>query len=333
MKKNAGILFGKGFVLSGFLIPAFILFTSLFFSCKSGPVGSGLPEVDPLALLQEDSSIYVRIPVQEHKALVQDIVIAELPYISESDATALVKQLDVLYAGLGTVQDRSRLEIVSTGEFPAFARNLIFTKNNGWNKRAYTATSSEDALSRGFPNKFDVNYSSMSAFKVSFLSDGMLLLSQNVNPGLENYALRRDVPETDYSKWIQEGGSDISFYIGKPGQYLRKLIGAAVTVSCDSIFGKLVLLPPRTGKKVTGPEYELEFNVRLNSSQGKAMPMLYSLVSLAMRQMDGVVEKVDDLTLKVTGITASEREIIDLFTMDPITGKHFRVEGDRIFTE
>lgn len=316
------------------LMFSFLLFVPFFNSCKSGPKVSDFPEVDPLALLQEDSSIYVRVPVASHKELVKSILLSEIPFISEGDASKLIKQVDLLYAGLGTVKDRSRLEIAASGDFPSFARNFIFTKKNGWKKSVYNAYSTEESKAFGYPNVFDVHSSDSSSFDISFPSSGIILLSQNVFPGLDNYAQRCEVKDSFCNNWLLEGGEDISFFIGKPGLYLTKMIGSAVTITCESVYGKLVKIPE---EKVKGKNnvlsYEMEFYVRLNQSQSKAMTMLSSLLNLALRQMDGHVEQSDVLTLKITGMTVSEREIIDLFTMDPITGKHFRVEGDRIFTE
>lgn len=311
---------------------SFLLLVPFLYSCKSGPKASDFPEVDPLALLQEDSSIYVRVPVTEHDLLVKSILLSELPYVSEGDAVKLVKQLDVIYAGLGTVQDRSRLEIAASGEFPSFARSFVFSKKNGWKKSYYTGSSSLEAKALGYPFVFDVLSSDASSFDISFPSDGILLLAKDVCPGLDFYAQRRDVPDSFCNEWLLQGGDDISFFIGRPGQYLRKMIGSAVTISCESVYGKLKKIPDPKGKNKQ-LSYEMEFYVRLNQNQGKAMTMLSSLLNLALRQMDGHVEQADSLTLKITGMSVSEREIIDLFTMDPITGKHFRVEGDKIFTE
>ena len=45
------------------------------------------------------------------------------------------------------------------------------------------------------------------------------------------------------------------------------------------------------------------------------------------------ISAVDDLTVRLSGVEVTENQIKELFTRDPVTGKHFRVEGEKIITE
>ena len=94
-----------------FLSALCLSLSALFFEgCKSSPEGAVI-QVHPLALISEDLSIYVNVPVQYHRELTARLLTADVPSISQKDAESLASRIGNLYAGLGTVKDRSYLEM------------------------------------------------------------------------------------------------------------------------------------------------------------------------------------------------------------------------------
>ncbi len=289
-------------------------------SCKSTP--APLPEVDPLSVLEEDSSIYAYVPVQNHKKLTKDVIYATVSGVTEKDAERIVEHVESLYAGLGTVKDRSRLQIVACGSIPQIAVNAVFKKKNGWEKTEYDAATTEENTLLGYPNKFSFYTRLDTDFELSFPSEKMFCASRAVMPLLDRYSLRQKLSETPYSDWIKQETEDILFYITKPGQYLRSMIGMNVN-GCDAVFGKVIA--------EKDDNYSLEFYVHLSNE--KAMRFFVSALSLSFGMMGGTVEQVDSLTVKMSGVEFSENKIIELFTRDPITGKHYKVVDDTIVEE
>ena len=302
-------------------ISILFLFLPLVFSCSSRP-NKDLPEVHPLSLLSEDSSIYVFVPVQNHTELTTEILLAEIPSLSKNDAQLLVSRIGSLYAGLGTVKDLSRLEIASYGNFPSVAQKAVLTKKNGWSKQSYQAVSSDEALENGFPNSFDYYVRQDTDFMLSFPSDSVVCTARKLFPLLEKYAIRSNSLETPYADFLTQESEDILFYITRPGQYLRNLIGLTINGS-DAVYGKMI--PAKNG------DYELSFCVHITTT--KAMRAFTAALELSFGMLGGTIKKVDDLTIEISGIAVSKNQIINLFTRDPITGKHFKVEGDKIRTE
>ena len=99
------------------LVPVFIA-VLLFVGCKSSKVEIEVQNVDPLSLLEENSSIYMSVPASKNQELVSKILCSKISGLAEKDARAIAARTEILYAGLGTVDDRSRLQIVSETSIP-----------------------------------------------------------------------------------------------------------------------------------------------------------------------------------------------------------------------
>ncbi len=283
-----------------------------------------LQEVHPLAVLSADSSIYVGVPVKYHQQLVADVLCAEIPSLSQKDALTVVKQINVLYAGLGTVADRSMLEIAARGSIPSAAQSLIFTQSNGWIKQSYTALSSDDALSKGYPNTFSYYRRRDTRFQVGLPSSKVFVVGRDLAPMLEQYSMRPNVADNSYNNWVNlstHGGEDIRFYITKPGQYLRNLLGSDILGS-NEVFGTLKAKSDKT--------YMLTFDLRCSNS--RTAKTLFAALQLSLGLMGGDIRMYDDSTLEISGLEITEQKLIDLFTRDPITGKHFEVNADGTVT-
>ena len=116
-----------------FSVGAALLAAILFAGCKSAKLAD-LQPVDPLSVLSSDSSIYVYVPVPKHQELTKSILCAQIPGLSEKDAGTIVGRISALYAGIGTVSDRSRVELAALGSYPKIAIDNILTRKNGWNQ-------------------------------------------------------------------------------------------------------------------------------------------------------------------------------------------------------
>lgn len=297
---------------------------ALFAGCKSAPVAEqkkSLPEVHPLALLDDESSIYIRVPVQHHIELTADILSAEVENLSADDAKTIAQQINLLFAGLGTVKDRSRIQLAANGSFPAIALQTVLTKKNGWNRQEYVAQSNEESLALDYPHTFYYFLREDTVFQIAFPSERIFCTGQQVFPLLEKYAVRPSYAETDITRWITKESDHILFYITKPGQYLRNLIGQPVSIGCKSIYGSLIYVPYKKVPETYSGNYSLSFTLQLTDA--RAMKAMLSLLRLAMGMMGGSVSQIDDMSIELSDIPITEKQIMDLFTRDPITGKHF----------
>lgn len=289
-----------------------------FFSCKS--TNLSVDSVDPLALLSKDSSIYVSVPVSNHQELCSKLLYNIVDSVSEKDANLLVSKIDKIYAGLGTVENLSRLELVANIDVPKIAVNSILSKKNGWDKFSYTSAIVNPSKSYNYFSRADTNLS------LAFLSPDIFMCGTYLVPMFDSHALSEKIGDMDYEKYLLQESEDILFYITRPGQYLRNLIGDSITIGTDYIYGKII--PLENEKNLL---YEMELNIHL--TEAKLAPRLVPVLSLSLKLLGGKVKLVDDLLIKVTGLEFSYNRIEQIFTRESISGKHFKVVGDSIITE
>lgn len=301
------------------LFSAFVLI--LIVGCKSTKIEDDEPYMHPLAMISEDLSIYMSVPVDEHKELVSNIVCSMMEGMTKENAIKICDRTDTLYTGLGTVKDRSHIEVSSWTSVPKIAVGSIMTKKNGFEKENVF-------LENGIMTKYK---SKVSNFEVAFPSTKILCFSKNLNPLLEKYITQETIKDTDYNNWINKDSKDILFFITRPGQYLRNLIGQSISIGTDKIYGSLSYKPDSKNPGVYSGRYNLSFYIHLTNK--KAANALRGLLSLSFSMMGGTVEQTDSETLYLSGIEVTDKQIKELFTRDPITGKHYRVVGEDVFEE
>lgn len=304
-------------------VSVFAFISCIFAGCKSAPKIVEDNEVHPLALLDQDASIYVCVPVSNHKNLVSSLLMKQIEGLSESNAMSLAERTGNMYVSLGTVKDRSRLQIAALASIPKIAVSSAFKKKNGW-----------QAVNVTFAEKPFVYYKHVvSVFQVSLPSSKILCAGQNVEPLIQRYAQKSEIPVNPVTEWInaENKSNDILFYITRPGQYLRNLIGQSINVGADAAYGKLIYIPNKKNLSVYSGKYELVFNLHLTDK--KAADSFKGLLNLSFSMMGGTVRMIDERTIQLSGVEVSQHQIEDLFLRDPITGKHYKVVNDEVVEE
>jgi hypothetical protein len=308
MKNSAKIFFG-----------ALIFSSVLFWSCKS----SGVEEisVDMLSVLDDDSSIYLGLPASRHKELVSRLLSARISGLSEKNALSLAERTEILYAGLGTVEDRSRMQMVSDTNVPKIAVNSALTKKNGWEKSAEKVGSFS----------FDKYENSASSFQMALCPQDLVCAGQDVEPLLKNFAALSEAEDSECNRWISGSDDDIKFFISRPGQYLRSLIGQSINAGTECIYGTLSYVADKKNPDVYSEKYDLTFFIRL--TEKRSVVALRSLLALSFAMTGGEVAQTDEKTLKLSGVEVTASQIVSMFSRDPITGKHYKVVDDQVVEE
>ena len=268
-----------------FVLIALFLIAAVFMQGCASKVQS-LPEISPLALLEEDSGIYIGIPVKYHKDLVVSLISSQTG-LSQGNASTVAGRIDVLYAGLGNSGEPSRIQVSATGSFPSFAVGIALSESSGWRKKNYSAESSEAALGAGYPND-----------KISFPTEKELLLAKRISPLLENYALRRDCASLPYNDFIsldKNESRDILFYAADPSSIIAALFTEMAAGWFEKARGKL--------SKLSSGDYSLQATLYLKDKNRKTV--VKAIMSLA-----GIpVQEIDETTLKVSDIKVSKKQI------------------------
>lgn len=303
---------------------AILFFAFSLESCKTTQIQEDIV-FHPLSLLSQDSSIYVNVPVSNHIELTSEILCAQIESLSKENAILLAKRIGNLYAGLGTVEDRARLEVSADVNIPQIAVNKVLSKKNGWKKNMLnlekTNPESENI------NSFEVYSRDDSIFQLSFPQQTILAFSQNINPLLQKYADDYKFPANSCNNWINQKSTDILFYITRPGQYLRNLIGIQAR-GIEYVYGNLIF---SQSQKNQNANYELKLCLHLTDK--RAISAFKNLLALSFGMMGAKINQTGELDIEISEIEVSTKQIKDLFTRDPITGKHYRVDGENIIQE
>lgn len=260
-------------------------------------------EVSPLALLDTDSSIYMSIPEAQQETAVR-LMTAAMPALNSADAAKIASRCDVLYAGISTVQDKSRLQLAVRGSFPAIGISASLTEKKGWSK----TKKSYD----GGAMPFSTNVYESAAYggiQLAFPTPDLLCAGSDVDPLLQKFsAMPAGVPELPQFSWIMEPQADIKFYVTEPGQYIQALLGSAVELSVESTYGTLV----QAQKQDT---FVMDFYVQLKSSNNLAVLAMLSLVKLSFGMMGADVEQDGDTLIHITGLEVTADQIAQMFSL------------------
>ncbi len=280
-------------------------------------------DLNPIALLSTDSSIYARVPAQNHTALVSDVLREEIPNIQDGDINLITSRLGIVWVGQGTVEDRSRTELVATGSIPSIALSSSLTKVKGWTKTKYTAESTKKAIALGYENEFRYYSHPDTNFKISLMYKDLLGLAGNIEPLLDRCAVHSDLEDSKCNRWISQESDDILFFITRPGQYLRNMIGGTINISTDYIYGNL--------KSSSSDSYNMTMYMHISDT--RTIGALKSMLNLAFGLTGGTVTQSDNETLIVSGVPLTRKQIVKVITRDPITGKHYNVVDGKVTEE
>ena len=166
--------------------------------------------------------------------------------------------------------------------------------------------------------------------QVSFPEISLFTAAQDVSPMLEKFSTESQLSSALWCKWICQDfkNDEIFFYVTRPGQYLRSFIGQSINVGTDSIFGTLV-------RKDDSKKGRILYNMTLNIhfKEKRSVSVIKSLLSVTFSMLGGQVDQTDEFTVRISNVEVTDRQIIDLFTRDPVTGKHYRVVGEEVIEE
>lgn len=108
----------------------FLFFSFFLFSCKTSVNVSN--EVNPLDLIDNKSSFYISIPVQQDVNLVQKMIKSNVPSLSDKNALEIAERTQIIYAGLNKKRKKTEIQLAGKCSIPKIALSNVFTKKNGW---------------------------------------------------------------------------------------------------------------------------------------------------------------------------------------------------------
>lgn len=316
MKRNKINLFLKKAAL--ILGISFISFTG----CKTAPVNElSLNPVKTIDILDDEGAMYIHIPAEENKELLEILVSGFLKGISQSDAKLLVSKVDNVFVSFGSRKDKKRVQMALDGNIPGAAGSLL--KNNGYEEKSYSAKSLYEP-SVEFYTAY--KYYSSADLQIAMPSSKQVVISKNVEPMLDVYNCERDAENEicgggqvidfeepyrndwktcDLYQWIDEDVPSIHFYIVRPQAFLSNLIGSDVS---SRVF-KLVYAKGNFSKL---PNSKYELTLDLEFQDKKYVKPAVSLLILTMGLTDSDIKTVSPTHVQLTGVHMNTKQLTNM---------------------
>ena len=119
------------------LVSASILFLLILLAgCKSVPAG-GRP-VDPLELIDADSSFYMAIPKAADNVLIERVITGFYPEVSASDAKMIADRVNKVYCGLNRTRHGTEVQASVDGAIPQKFLPKVLNAKKGFVISDYT---------------------------------------------------------------------------------------------------------------------------------------------------------------------------------------------------
>lgn len=285
-----------------------IIFAALT-GCKTVPQGSRLP-VSTFDTLDDQAAMYIRIPADENRELIEKVIVSFYKGMSESDAKILSSRLNTVYASFGSPKDKKRIQLACDGDIPSGMVSLI--KKNGFSENTYSAASLAD-MSTGY------RYYEGNGIQFSFPSSTQVLVSQNVKPMLDLYNkedealnnvdfdsdFRGDWKATDLYQWISKPVPSIHFYIVRPQAFLTNLIGTDVS-------SKVFKLVYAQGNFTKLPNQKYELTLDLEFIDSRFVKPATSMLILALGLTDSEIKTISPTHIQLTGVHLSSKQLVKM---------------------
>ncbi|MDY5048620.1 MAG: hypothetical protein SPF11_03620, partial [Treponema porcinum] len=215
--------------------------------CKSVPKSA--VRVDPLLLLDNESSFYLRIPSSADEKLISRVVQGAVKGISESDARIISSRIDVVYAGLNKKRTKTDYQIAASCDFPKAALSKAFSRKNGWTKDSLL-------LNDGGGNPVEYGIYSDGRILASFPGQMTACAGRNVPSMVETYHNAyynlfpsASVLDENIYSWLcfdsENPDGKIKYYASKPQSFLTMLTGAVLNFNLVYVRGSIESDPKR----------------------------------------------------------------------------------------
>ena len=286
-------------------------FIVLFFfsACKS--LEQSIPALDAFTVLEDDSAVYFKIPVEKHSEFAKRLLISAVPGLTEENADYLIPKINTMCAGLGQINSKdslSRVQVSVDGYLPPIAVKAALTKKNGWKLKKSSVNSNVGGIKVPFVyyEREDTEY------KLGLASLKNIVFAKDVDPLLSRYNAQLDSiadsgfvlqPEKNWTKstydWMTETSEDIRFCVLAPRSFIKNLLGTEMNFAIVNARGTFA---EKDNDFVLSLEIEFQNNLVVNAA--KAFLSLYYGKSVSFETSDNV--------LKVVNIRLSQEKVLNL---------------------
>ena len=137
-------------------------------------------DVESLLLLDNKSSVYIRIPSNVDENLIPHILQNSIQGLSQNAASFVAEKMSVVYAGITRSRSSSSFQLVADCDFPSSLVHRAFSEKNGW-------TEEKIALKSSAPEEKVYSVYKTNGLSLSFVSDSKVCAGRNIDTMIEKY--------------------------------------------------------------------------------------------------------------------------------------------------
>lgn len=285
------------------------MFSSVFSSCKTQSLE--VSKVDPLELLDDESSFFITIPYSADPGLMAELLENNVEDLTPEKAEAVAKRVEVVYAGLIRTKTSIDFQLASSVDIPSVAENKIFTKKNGW-----TQTRLDLQQAQEIPATYSIyTNGSLSA---AIPSSNIAVLGRNVPGMVEMYHAKANKTGFTNSKELLPAVKEflsyspddepcLKFFASKPQSFLTILTGANLTLRLIYVRGRM--RPDPDSKKQYLMDLEFEFK------DSRTVPAARGALSVAFGLTDSDVVLETPWHLSISNIKIAKTQLYKLLSL------------------
>ena len=281
-----------------------------FSACKS--LEQSISSVDALAVLEDDSAVYFKIPVAKHVDFAKKLLCSTVPGLTEDNADYIIPKVNTMCAGIGKIGAKSlssRVQISVDGYLPPLAIKAALTEKNGWKLKKSSVNSKIAGISVPFVyyQRDDTEY------KLGLASLKNVVFAKDVDPLFSRYNLQLDSitekgvfvqPENNWSQstydWMTDETDDIRFCVLYPQSFMKNLLGVEMNFAIANARG--YFSEQKDGNFLLSLEIEFQNSLVVNAA--KAVLSLYYGKSITTEASSNV--------LKVANIALSQKKVLEV---------------------
>ena len=214
----------KGKLQRLLVLSAFFVLNAVLFGCQSTKIAQNV--VEPYALLNENSVLYMKIPVKDNKAMFVKIF-DSFTENGEKVRGLVYKYIDEIY--MVQRADDGGFEEICKGNFPpSMVKNA--EKYTEWKNHDFTAAN-------GVNYKI---YESDSGMQIAFVDKNTLCMSRNVAEILNRYAVGAEMSENAAKakeKFEEMDSKNLLFLMAKVYDFMDRDVAEKILPNLDCLYG------------------------------------------------------------------------------------------------
>ena len=210
------------------------LFILLLAGCKSAPAGR---PVDPLELIDAESSFYIAVPKAADNVLIERIITGFYEQASEADAKMVVDRVNKVYCGLNRSKNSMEVQAAIDGSIPKKYLPKVLNAKNGWVTSEYSPAESLSSY-KIYSNQIEMTFPTENIACVGRNLEGMLDKFDSLAklPADDSTELYSDL-DPELANYLKGAETEIRFFASKPQSFLTILTGAQLDLKLIDVKG------------------------------------------------------------------------------------------------